>query len=238
MNDKFLPLYRQIAEKIKQEIYNKNLQQGDAIPSEAKLTDKFNVSRVTIRQAIDVLVNEDLLYKVQGSGTYVKKTRLEHNIYTLETFTEEAIRHNKVPVNKIIDFKITKPSDEIKVRLNLLDEDKVYFISRLRCIDNTPLVLEKTYLPIKLFPDLSYETMLSSKYDYIENKKSLTIKQSHQEIIPILPNEELINLMSLKKDQPILHLVMDSILDDGTVFEYTELYFKSDEYKFSLVAKR
>ncbi|EJO5346665.1 GntR family transcriptional regulator [Clostridium botulinum] len=238
MSTSFSPLYKQIAKKIKDEINKNNLKEGDAIPSESKLAEKFNVSRVTIRQAINMLVNEGLLYKIHGSGTYIKKIKLEHNIYNLVTFTEEAKRYNKNPINKILEFKVIKADDKLQNILNLSSEDQVFFISRLRCIDDIPLILEKTYLPVKLFPDLSYDIMLSSKYKYIEKKKNLKIKESHQEIIPIIPDKDTTKLLNLEENTPILYIVMHSILESGIVFEYTELYFKSDEYKFSLVAKR
>ncbi|KXZ39274.1 GntR family transcriptional regulator, mannosyl-D-glycerate transport/metabolism system repressor [Alkalithermobacter thermoalcaliphilus JW-YL-7 = DSM 7308] len=232
------PLYKQIANKIKQEIIKENLSSGEAIPSEIKLSQMYNVSRVTIRQAIDTLVSEGLLYKIQGSGTYVKESKIEHNIYNLQGFTEEMRKFNKTPVNKILEFKMIKPDENIRKILKLKENEKTFFVSRLRFIDNVPVVLENTYLPVNIFSDLSYEVMLSSKYEYVEKEKKLKIKESFQEIIPITCNDKLKELFNLKEYIPILKVKLFSTLEDNTIFEYTELYFKSDEYKFTLIAKR
>lgn len=238
MENNSTPLYKRIANNIREEIQKHNLKAGEAIPSEMKLAQKYNVSRVTIRQSIDLLVNEDLLYRVKGSGTYVKKPRIEHNIYRLQSFIEEIRNQNRKYVNKIIEFKMSVADDTIMNILNLHKKDQVFFISRIRYVDNIPVVLENTYLPVKLFPDLSYETMLSSKYEYIESKKGFKIKESYQEFIPILPDKKVQDLLSIEDMTPILKVIMNSVLDNDVVFEYTELYFRTDQYKFSIVAKR
>lgn len=80
--------------------------------------------------------------------------------------------------------------------------------------------------------------MLSSKYEYIEKKKKFKIKKSFQEIIPLLPDKKVKDLLKLKNDTPILKMKLWSTLENNVVFEYTELYFNSNKYKFTLVVKR
>ncbi|OIJ18188.1 transcriptional regulator [Anaerobacillus alkalidiazotrophicus] len=232
------PLYKQIAKRLKKEILEGNLASGDAIPSENKLAETYNVSRVTIRQAIDLLVSQELLEKVQGSGTYVKERKIEHDIFRLQGFTEEMATLKKITENKIIKYEMKIPSDSIQKILQIDEEEPTFFVSRLRYVDGVPLVLENTYLPVKLFPDLSYEIMQGSKYKFIEENKNWKIKQSFQEIIPIIPDEAVTNLLNLKEAIPILKVKLWSTLQTGEVFEYSELFFKSDEYKFKIVANR
>ncbi len=238
MESNSTPLYRQIANNIREEIKKSPLRVGEAIPSEMKLAKKYDVSRVTIRQSIDILVNEGLLYRVKGSGTYLKKPKIEHNIYKLQGFIEEIQSQNRKYVNKIIEFKIHRVEDHIGHILKLDKGEQVFFVSRIRYVDSIPAIVEYTYLPVKLFPDLSYEIMLSSKYEYIEVKKGFKIKESYQEFIPILPDKKMQDLLSIEENTPILKVVMNSVLDSDLVFEYTELYFRTDQYRFSIVAKR
>ncbi|MBM7097354.1 MULTISPECIES: GntR family transcriptional regulator [Alteribacter] len=232
------PLYRNIASQMKEEIHKKAWKQGEAIPTEAKLSESFNASRVTVRQAIQLLVQEGLLYKIQGSGTYVKEAKIEHNIYSLRSFTEEMEAYGKTISNHVVDFQLLEPEESIRQILNLSDGEKTFYVRRQRMVDNIPFVLEDTYLPVRLFPDLSYEIMSGSKYDYIENKKKLKIKDSFQEVIPLLPEEKIQKLLHLSEAIPILKVQLFSNLTDDQVFEYSELYFKSDEYKFTIVANR
>ncbi|OIJ12479.1 transcriptional regulator [Anaerobacillus alkalilacustris] len=232
------PLYKQIAKKLKKEILEGSITSGDAIPSENKLAESYNVSRVTIRQAIDLLVSQELLEKVQGSGTYVKEKKIEHDIFRLQGFTEEMSMLNKKTINKILSYEMKVPTNSIMDILGLEEGDQTFYISRLRYVDDVPLVLENTYMPVKLFPDLSYDVMQASKYKFIEKNKNWKIKQSFQEIIPIIPDETITSLLNLKEAIPILKVKLWSTLQTGEVFEYSELFFKSDEYKFKIVANR
>lgn len=227
------PLYKNIANKIKEEIISLKINNDEAIPSEIKLAEKFKVSRVTVRQAIELLVNENILYKVQGSGTYVKTNKIEHHIYKLQSFHEEMRVLNKEPKTVVIDFMVISPEENIAEILKISKEDKVFFTRRLRYANEELLVLEETYLPVKLFPDLTYEVMCRSKYEYIE-RKGYKIKENFQEIIPMLPNEEIKKLLEIKKSIPILKINVWSTLEDDIVFEYTKLYFRSDRYTFKL----
>ncbi|MCA1012010.1 GntR family transcriptional regulator [Halobacillus halophilus] len=232
------PLYRRIAQQIREDISEGSWQEGEAIPTEVHLSEQYQASRVTVRQAVKVLVEEGLLERIQGSGTYVKEQKIEHNIFELIGFTEEMVKLNKQPVNRILEFQLIAPTDYIKRMLRLLDGEQVFFVRRQRLVDNIPCVLEETYLPVTMFPNLSYGIMMGSKYDYIEKEVGKKIKESFQEVIPILPTPEIAETLTVDESTPILKMQSYSILTDGTVFEYSENYFKSDEYKFTLRAKR
>ncbi|PRO67134.1 GntR family transcriptional regulator [Alkalicoccus urumqiensis] len=235
----FAPRYQQIAREMKQRIEDGSWPEGTAVPTEAKLSEQYGASRVTVRQAVKLLVEEGLLRRVQGSGTYVQESKYEHNIYELVGFTEEMQKRNKTTSNKVLRFEVVEPDPFVAQRLGLDEGEKVYAILRQRSADDVPLIVEETYLPLRLFPDLTYQVAEDSKYAYIEGKLSLAIKESFQEVIPILPPEEIRELLGLEDAaQPILKVELSSKLADDTVFEYTNLYFKSDEYKFTITATR
>jgi GntR family transcriptional regulator, mannosyl-D-glycerate transport/metabolism system repressor len=230
------PLYKQVANQIKKQIQSDNLDKDDAIPSEQKLSESFNVSRVTIRQAIKLLVDEGILYKVRGSGTYVKQPKIEHDIYRLQGFTEEMESLNHVPSNQVLEFSMQLPAEPIKEKLNLKDNEKVFFIRRLRSGDGEPMILEETYMPVTLFPDLSVEVMTRSKYEYVE-KKGYKIKERQGEILPHIPSKELRDILQMK-DSSCLAMNLCAYLEDGTLFEYTKLYFRSEKYTFKFTSRR
>jgi GntR family transcriptional regulator, mannosyl-D-glycerate transport/metabolism system repressor len=230
------PLYKQIANQIKKQIQSDNLDKDDAIPSEQKLSESFNVSRVTIRQAIKLLVDEGILYKVRGSGTYVKQPKIEHDIYRLQGFTEEMESLNHVPSNQVLEFSMQIPIEPIKEKLNLKEDEKVFFIRRLRSGDGEPMILEETYMPVTLFPDLSVEVMTRSKYEYVE-KKGYKIKERQGEILPHIPSKELREILQMK-DSSCLAMNLCAYLEDDTIFEYTKLYFRSEKYTFKFTSRR
>lgn len=232
-----LPLYKQIANKIKEDIIGATLSEGDAIPTETNLAQEYGVSRVTVRQAIKLLVDENLLYRVQGSGTYISHKKIEHNIFELQGFTEEMSKLDNNPTNEILEFQLTASSHEIMQTLNLSSGDKVYYVKRLRLADNEALILEESYLPVHLFPDLSIDVMKKSKYAYID-KKGYQIDKRYGELTPIMPNEEIRMHLQLEKNHPLLYLQAYSTFQDGTVFEYSKVYFHPNKYSFKFVSSK
>jgi GntR family mannosyl-D-glycerate transport/metabolism transcriptional repressor len=93
-------------------------------------------------------------------------------------------------------------------------------------------------MPLAMFPDLTWEVMENSKYHYVEQIKKLVIDRSEQELVPIMPSEEAIAALSLDPAKPILEKVSRGFLKDGRVFEYSRNVFNTDDYKFTLVARR
>ncbi|WP_205626102.1 GntR family transcriptional regulator [Photobacterium aquae] len=233
-----LPMYRQIADAIKEQIQAGDYKPGEALPTEAQLREQFSVSRVTVRQALKLLIEQNVLESIQGSGTYVKETKVDYDMYQYSSFYEKLSHLNVKTHSDILSFEITTPSLQIAEALEITELDRIFYVKRVRFIDDNPVTLEETWMPLSLFPDLSYEVMQGSKYEFIEGKKKMIIDRSEQEIIPVLPPEEVVNQLGIPADQPIIEKITKGYLVDGTVFEYSRNYFKSSDYKFTLVAKR
>ncbi len=170
MSDKKMPLYQKIMKNIQDYIKNQGLEHGDVIPTEKALSEKYQVSRVTIRKAISRLIEKEILYSIKGSGTYVAFPKFEHNLFKLQGFTEEMQPYHDSIKNKVIEFRLIKPNDEIQEILNLNKEEKVYNIKRIRKLNGEVLIIENAYIPFELFPDLSVEAMTKSKYGYLKEK--------------------------------------------------------------------
>lgn len=232
-----LPLYKQIANKIKKDIQSANLSYGDAIPTELKLAETYGASRVTIRQAIKLLVEEGLLFKIQGSGTYISHDKIEHNISKLQGFTEEMDLLQNNPSNRILAFELTNSPKKVREVLSLAKEERVYYVKRLRLADNEPLVIEESYLPVNLFPDLSMDVMRKSKYEYIQSK-GYTIDKRHGEIIPAKPTEEIMEHFNLEKQDSLLLLEAYSTFQNGRVFEFSKIYYHPYKYSFKVVSEK
>ncbi|MCS3425327.1 MULTISPECIES: GntR family transcriptional regulator [Rahnella] len=232
------PLYRQIATQIRDQIQRGEIKTGDALPTELRLREQFGVSRVTVRQAIKLLVEQDVLESVQGSGTYVKEAKVNYDIYQLTSFDEKLQPLDRPSHSEVLAFSILKPPIGIAEALALSEQARVYYIKRLRFIVSKPVTLEETWMPLELFPDLTYEVMQGSKYAWMEQTKHLVIDRSEQEIIPLMPTKEMVSLLGVAADQPILQKISKGFLADGTVFEFSRNTFRTDDYKFTLIARR
>ncbi len=231
------PLYKQVANKIREDIVSNGTKDGEAITTETMLAQMYEVSRVTVRRDVKLLIEEGLVYSVHGSGTYVSEKKIEHDIYKLQGFTEEMSGLHNNPSNEILEFQLSKPSEEVQGYLKLGDNDKVYYVKRLRLADGKPLILEESYLPFDMFPDLSVNVMKESKYEYIE-QKGFKISKRHADLKPILPTAELMEQLHLEESAPMLCLEAYSTFDDGTRFEYSKVYYHPVKYTFKFVSEK
>ena len=232
------PMYRQIADALREKISAGELKPGDALPTESSLQEAFNVSRVTVRQALKLLTEEQIVESIQGSGTYVKEERVNYDIYQLTGFYEKLADRNVDTHSEVSIFEVLKADARLAEKLNLSHDDKIWHVKRVRFIKQKPVNLEETWMPLALFPDLTWEVMENSKYHYVEQIKKLVIDRSEQELVPIMPSEEAIAALSLDPAKPILEKVSRGFLKDGRVFEYSRNVFNTDDYKFTLVARR
>lgn len=232
------PMYRQIADALREKITAGELKPGDALPTESSLQETFSVSRVTVRQALKLLTEEQIIESIQGSGSYVREERVNYDIYQLTGFYEKLADRNVDTHSDIKTFEVIKADVKLAETLNIRPDDKVWHVKRVRFIKQKPVNLEETWMPLAMFADLTWEVMENSKYHYIEQIKKMVIDRSEQELVPIMPSQEAIDALALDPAKPILEKVSRGFLKDGRVFEYSRNVFNSDDYKFTLVAKR
>lgn len=232
------PMYRQIADALREQINAGELKPGDALPTESSLQEAFSVSRVTVRQALKLLTEEHIIESIQGSGSYVKEERVNYDIYQLTGFYEKLADRNVDTHSDVKTFEVIKADEKLAEKLNIRPDDNVWHIKRVRFIKQKPVNLEETWMPLTMFDDLTWAVMENSKYNYIEQIKKMVIDRSEQELVPIMPSQEAIAALALDPAKPILEKVSRGFLKDGRVFEFSRNVFNTDDYKFTLVAKR
>ena len=126
---------------------------GDAIPSERLLCERFKVSRMTVRQAVDALVVEGLLQREQGRGTFVAPTKLDLEV-RLASFGEEMRRRGMEPSSQVLATDEVAASPDVADALDLLPGEQVFYLHRVRFADGEPMAIEQAWLPCRLLPGL------------------------------------------------------------------------------------
>lgn len=176
-----LPLYFQIKENMRYKILSGELQEGDYMPSEFKLMQQYNVSRPTIRQAIDLLVQENYLEKKRGIGTLITKPKADFwDLTELRSFDEEAQRKGFVSETQLLGFDIVSLNDELKEIFGD-EEQQFYRLERLRFINKIPLELVTTYVPKHLANNLeSYDFSKNSLFDVLSKVYGVKINQAEK----------------------------------------------------------
>lgn len=152
-----IPLYLQLIDIISNDIDRQIFKVGDQLPSERELCELYQLSRITVRQALQELERDGLIEKKHGKGTFIADKTLQQNLVNLYSFTEEMKKLGKVPRTEVIDFERIKLSSRICSTMNLKPESEATKIIRLRFADNKPLMYETTYLPQSCFPGLTRE---------------------------------------------------------------------------------
>lgn len=126
---------------------------GDAIPSERVLCDRFGVSRMTVRQAVDALVVEGLLEREQGRGTFVAPTKMDLEV-RLASFGEEMIRRGMEPSSTVLVAEDVAAGPDVADALDLVPGERVHYLHRVRHADGRPMAIEQTWVPLSLVPGL------------------------------------------------------------------------------------
>ncbi len=241
MLDNDLSLYLAIAKQIREMILSNQYAYQEMLPTEVKLMKQYAVSKTTIRQAMNQLVKEGLVKKIQGSGTFViyrKQDDILKRSASISPLSEEMKLKGKTIKTQVISFEIIFPDQHTAEILGIDKSGKVYSFERLRFEDNMPLCLEHSYMPVEPFQDLNIQYLEGSKYHYVENVKHLKIAHSYQSVSAILSTDRLENLLHLKKHSPLVKIQHTTYLEDAKILDFTTIYFSSDHYEAHFIKFR
>jgi len=227
--DSFMPLYHQLKEIFLEKIENEELKEGDMIPSENELQQIFDVSRATVRNAIQLLVNEGFMEKKKGKGTFVKRRKIEEQLPVLKSFTEEMIERDAS--KKVISAKYTKSSPAISAHLGLSSDESVFSLKRLMVVDGKPLGILHSYIPARYKLGLD-EDYTKSLYRILE-KKGIRLKEAEQTIEASMSNQEHTRLMGQKIPFPTLVIRRLAYSINGEVVEYVKGVYHGDRYRYN-----
>lgn len=233
-----IPIYYQLEKNIKAQIEKRLLKPGDLLPSEREYGEKYEISRITVRQAITNLVNERILYRVKGKGTFVMEQKLEQKLQGLTSFTEDMKARGMKAGVILLSFHIVPADKKLAEQLEIEDKALVYEIKRIRLAEGTPMALERTYISTEKVVGLNEEAVKSSLYEHIEKTLQLKIVGAVQLIEAAIANEEEVTHLQIEKNSPILLMHRFTSLDDGSVLEVVKSSYRADFYQFKIDLKR
>lgn len=229
---KYFIVKKAIVENIDNDLYHSN----KAIPSEKKLMELHNVSRITIRKAIDELVTEGYLYKIQGKGTYVKADEGSNNLFSITSSTEDVQKMGMTPSKKTKISRIEFASPKRAKALEISTDDKVEVIGRISYANLEPLNYTIAFLPEKIFPGLiEYDLEHESLYKLINDRYGVRITKARRTIEAVLAKDEIAKYLELEEGMPVIlfRCVTYGIVNGKeTPIEYFKCYYRTDKYKF------
>lgn len=233
-----IPIYHQLEELIKNQIDSGQLQPDQAIPSEREFTEQYQISRMTVRQALTNLVNDGFLYRKKGTGTFVNERKVEQVLHGLTSFSEDMLERGLTPSSEILSYEIVPASLSVAQKLEIEVEKPVLQIERIRLADDVPMAIETAYMPIHLTEGLTKELAKDSIYQFIEEKLSLKIDEAYQELEAVAASDHDAKYLHIKKGSPVLRIMRVTYLENRTPFEYVKSSFRADRYRFYNQLKR
>ena len=225
------PLYLKLRGRVEKAISEGVLASGDALPSERDIAEFADVSRVTVRKAVQDLVRDGILVQRHGSGTFVSKsdTRVEQPLSRLTSFTEDMARRGWNAHSQWLERGLFSPSPEEIVALALAPGDEVARIGRLRVADDRPLAIERASISARMLPDP--ETVDTSLYAALETHGFRPVR-AIQRISATNLGDDDAQLLQVQPGDAGLKIERISYLESGRVVEFTRSLYRGDAYDF------
>lgn len=237
-NQSITPLYQQIVDTIKKQIASGEYQPGQPLPSEAKLCETFGVSRITVRNAIQNLVDEGLLVKRHGKGTFVREKRNTADLFRFKGFTTICRESNISVFSHVLCLRKERPTSKQIQELNLSSDDFVVYLKRLRFANEHPVVIEHVYLPYKTYSFLLDKNLENqSLYKVIMDETGLNPEEycyNNMELETCAASPEEAEYLQIPTGSPLFVLKETIYTDDGIPVHHTKQLMVGNTFKFML----
>ncbi|MBA6411251.1 GntR family transcriptional regulator [Pseudoalteromonas sp. 5Ae-yellow] len=230
----FQPLYLQVSDSIKQLIVKRHWLPGEALPSEFRLAEEFNVSQGTVRKALNLLTDNKIVTRRQGVGTFVSEHTSQDALFRFFPLQADGESDNS-PKAELLSVELcSAPAEAIKA-LQLNKKDKVTKLVRRRILDNKFCMSETIYLPQSYFPDIHQSSDIPhTLYHYYQNKFNQTVHKTQDSIKAVLATIDDAKMLAIKVGDPLLLVsrVTESI--EGKRIEYRLSKCRSDHYHYQI----
>lgn len=224
--DDTTPLYQQLANRLRDRIADGSLREGHSLPSERMLTEMTGMSRITVRKGIAELIREGLLFRKQGSGTYVC-SRIESPATELNSFSKDAKVRGEASSDVWIARAYAAPTEEEALELCIAQSQQVARLGRIRLLENEPLAIEHAVVPAKFLPDLS--ALDDGLYSALSAIGMPPVSGS-QRIRASLATPTEAGMLGIRENAEVLRIKRVTKAADGTVLEYTRSTYRGDRY--------
>jgi GntR family transcriptional regulator len=234
-----IPLYYQLAERLREQIVTGELPPGAQLPAERELSDQAAISRMTARQAVAYLVRQGVLEVRPGIGTFVAAPKLTYDALHLLGFTEETMRQGGTVQSHVLEQIVLTPSPRVATGLQLTAGQQVVKITRLRLVQAMPLLLETVYLPTALCPGLEdVDLTVQSLYGLLEERYHLHLTRAWQTFESTIANDYEAELFGVPPGSGMILLEGVTFAKDERPVEYFKAIYRGDRFKFAVESQR
>lgn len=222
--------YEVVIDYINQRIDSGFYKAHQMIDSENDLAEILNISRVTVRRAIDELVSEWVLYRQHGRGTFVRSMPSYKEFRNGVGFTREVLRRNETPSSKDVELRRVFANEGIAHQLQIMVGDPVWEVRRTRCANDVPIVCEHVYFPEKLVGSLVEEDLSGSLYALLESR-GIQFDYADQSLQAILADASLSEQLNIAVGDPLIKMEVIAYMENGTPFNSGSSYYQTSSFK-------
>ncbi|MBX3195339.1 MAG: GntR family transcriptional regulator [Schumannella sp.] len=209
----------------------------EKLPTERELADEFDISRLTVRRALDQLENDGVVYRVQGAGTFVSEKSITKS-FELTSFSEDMRARGLVPGSHSVRVEVIAAGARIGYALGLSPAEQVVHIRRVRTADDSPMCVEDSYLPESLVPSLVERLGNESLYRVLDEQFSLRIERADQVIMVTVLEPALATELQVPAFSPAFLVTRTSFDERGRAVEFAESLYRGDRYSYEMSVDR
>ena len=233
-NKNGIPLYYQLKEYLLKEI-RERYQAGDLLPSEAEIEQRYGVSRITVRKAIEELSREGIVVKKQGKGTFVMEEKILYDANIIGSLTQRLEAQEHQLQTRSIEYITISEAHHAKT---LLQCDTLLCIKRFRVLDGAPFALMLNYIDSTKVPNLQEKFNIESLYSFYKEVYGITFHHAEETVEAKAATKEQAKKLGIPYNAPLLSLQRLSYSKDNTPMEYSDIVIKADMYKHKIVLKK
>jgi GntR family transcriptional regulator len=223
-----IPLHVQMARRILTKINAGDWKPGDQMPSERDLMRLANVSRATVRQALDELAHDGVLERIHGRGTFVRRTKSEQSLRVVYSFYEQLSAEGIELHDRVLVCETVSASPELAERLRLDTGDPVIHLQRLRSVGDTPMMLNVAYLPAALCVGLLRENFDTSLYGILRDRYDLPVLRAVDRFEATLADKSVTEHLKISRAVPLMYVERMAYTTGDVVLHYGQNFIRGD----------
>jgi GntR family transcriptional regulator len=226
-------LYSRVETVLASEISDGNLRVGDQLPTEDILIARFEVSRITIRRAIQNLVGRGLVEIRRGKGTFVAPPKMTQELTELSGFVEDMHAVGRKPTARVISKEIVIADTTVAGHLALTKGQRVVRIRRVRVADGVPISFDETYLPLEIGKKImSHNLKVEPIFSLLERKYDVPLIEAEYKLEAVAAETEVAAALRVKQGSPIFRIERTSYSTGNRPVDYEKLYYRGDLVRF------
>jgi GntR family transcriptional regulator len=226
-----LPLYHQLYQILRDDIVRGEWQPGDMIPPESELIERYQLSRTTVRQVLDMLSNEGLIYRQQGRGTFVAHPTVEQALVRIVSFTEDMRQRGVRPGTEMLSSGLIPAPQDIAEKLEIEPGEELARLERLRLADGEPMSIEESHLVHRYCPGvLEGDYATNPLREALERDYGIRWTHAKQTIRAISASRNLARLLSVPPHSALLYIERVSYSQPNIPVEFLRIYYRGDQY--------